>query len=324
MAQVLRHLPQSTDPNVLVGTNTVDDAAVYRLTDEIALIQTVDYFTPVVDDPYAFGAIAVANGLSDVYAMGGRPITALNIVGFPVGTLPLSVLTTILQGGSDKAAEAGVSVVGGHTITDPEPKYGIAVTGLSHPGKVITNAGARPGDVLILTKPLGIGIITTAIKLDLVSQATIDRIVKVMSALNKSASESMVAAGVKAATDVTGFGLLGHLWEMLRAGKVGARIHAGSVPVLEEAWDLARAGVVPGGTYANRSFLGDSVTWGEGLGEDVQLILCDAQTSGGLLISVPAGQASDLERDLRRRGVSPVARIGEIVAEPVDRIIVDT
>lgn len=306
---------------MLVGTNTADDAAVYKFGDS-ALIQTIDYFTPVVDDAYDFGRIAAANALSDVYAMGGRPIMALNIVGFPSKTLGMDVLADILRGGSDVAKEAGIAIVGGHTIDDKEPKYGLAVTGVVEPEKIMTNATARPGDRLILTKPLGVGIITTGIKRQAVSDETIARVVHLMTALNKDAAEVMQQVGADACTDVTGFGLLGHLHEMCEASGVGARISLSATPVLAEAWELVREGVCPGGTKANLAFLEDDVAFEDGITEDQQLVLADAQTSGGLLIATPAGKADDMVLALKEAGTLAAADIGEIVEDAGSKIVV--
>jgi len=324
LAQVLRHLPIVTDPNVLVGTGTSDDAAVYRLSETQALVATVDFFTPVVDDPYDFGRITAANSLSDIYAMGGRPIYALNIVSFPRTSLPLEILEKILRGGADKLAEAGVPVVGGHSIDDPEPKYGLAVTGLVHPDKIIMNVGAKPGDRLYLTKPLGIGIITTGIKRDLVSKETIKKAVEVMATLNAGAGAAMTAVGVSAATDITGFGLMGHLREMTCGSGVRARLFLSAIPVLDEAWELARQGVVPGGARNNLTYLQDAVQWAEGIDETERLVLCDPQTSGGMLISIPAERADQLERALRDAGVPVIAGIGEIISEDEGGAIIVT
>jgi selenide,water dikinase len=313
LAQVLRHLPPVTDPAVLVATNTADDAGVYRLAPDLALVQTVDFFTPIVDEPYWFGAIAAANALSDIYAMGGTPRLALNIAGFPRAKLPLEILGEILRGGGEKCAEAGVAIIGGHTIDDPEPKYGLAVTGTIHPDRIVTNASARPGDRLVLTKPLGMGVITTGIKQQRTSRATIDEAIRIMATLNRAAAQAMVDVGVSAATDVTGFGLLGHLHEMTRAAAVRARVRLSAVPVLEEAWALARARVIPAGTLRNREGLGGAVTW-EGIDEDGRILLCDAQTSGGLLIAVPPARLDALLRALRAGGVSEPAVVGEITS----------
>lgn len=321
MAQVLRHLPPLTDPNVLVGTTTSDDAAVYQVLPGLALVTTVDFFTPIVDDPYAFGQIAAANALSDVYAMGAKPLYALNLAGFPKDTLPLDVLTQILSGGSEKAREAGINIVGGHTIDDPEPKYGLVVVGTVDPARIVRNVGARPGDRLFLTKPLGSGIITTAIKRGKASPALIDRIIALMATLNRAAGEAMAIVPPDAATDVTGYGLLGHLWEMVSGSGVGAVVHANRVPVVAEAWEFAREGVVPGGTERNLTALDDKVIWEAGVDAVDRLILSDAQTSGGLLIAVPPERAEAMSDALIRLGTLAAADIGSIVEG--DRIVVD-
>lgn len=320
--QVLSQLPQITDPNVLVGVGTVDDAGVYRLTDEIALVQTVDFFTPVVDEPHAFGEIAVANALSDVYAMGGKPIVAMNIVAFPTTTLPISILAEILRGGAEKAGEAGVVIIGGHSIDDPEPKYGLAVSGIVHPERIVTNAGARPGDQLILTKPLGVGIITTAIKRALATPEMTRQVVGLMATLNKTAADAMLEVGVHACTDVTGFGLLGHLFELCVASGVGAEVYLDDVPVLPETWGLASRDVVPGGTRSNLRFLDGKVTWQTDIKEFERLVLADAQTSGGLLIAVPADKTDAILRALRVRGTPAAARVGAVVAGEPGQIAV--
>ena len=305
-----------------MGPETSDDAAVYRLTPELAIVQSVDYITPVVDDPYACGAVAAANSLSDIYAMGARPLFALNVVGFPTGTLPLSVLEAILRGGADKVAEAGASIVGGHSIDDPEPKYGLVVTGIVHPEKILTNAGARVGDELILTKPLGMGIITTGIKRQQVEAATVERVVATMSTLNRYAAEVMEAVGgVHACTDITGFGLLGHLREVVAASRVGATISLRAVPVLPEAWKLVREGICPGGTRRNLKSLEGNVEWAPGMGEDVRLVLSDAQTSGGLLMAVGKAESQEMLRRLSNtKWVLAAARIGEVTAGPEGKI----
>ena len=275
-------------------------------------MQTVDFITPVVDDPYAFGAIAAANALSDIYTMGARPVIALSIVGFPAKSLPLSTLGEILRGAAEKAAEAGVSIVGGHSVDDNEPKYGLSVTGLVHPARMVTNAGARPGDALILTKPLGSGIITTGIDRQLVNGETIDRVVSVMSALNREPAEAMLSVGVSACTDVTGFGLLGHLGTMAQASQVGARVSLSAVPVMPEVWELVRAGVAPGGTHNNHRYLRDEVSWEEGISREAQLVLCDAQTSGGLLIAVAPEKKDALLQAIGETGTQ-AAMIGHIM-----------
>lgn len=312
-------MPIPTDPDLLSGFAHGADAAVYRLSDELALVQTVDYITPIVDDPFAFGAIAAANALSDIYAIGARPVLALNLVGFPVKTLPLSMLDEILAGGAAKLAEAGVTLGGGHSIEDFEPKYGLAVTGIVHPGRMITNAGARPGDVLVLTKPLGLGIITTGIDRGLVGDDVITRVIALMSQLNRPASEAMQAVGVHACTDVSGFGLLGHLRELAEASGVSTRIHAGQTPILPEAWELARRGAIPDGSHNNARFLADFVDWAPGISAEAQAILCDAQTSGGLLIAAPADKGEALLGQLRQAGITGFI-IGEITPEAPGRI----
>ncbi|MCX4246554.1 selenide, water dikinase SelD [Paraliomyxa miuraensis] len=318
---LLQRLPPVTDPQVLVGSATADDAAVYRLDDERALVLTTDFFTPIVDDPYDFGAVAAANALSDVYAMGGRPLTALNLVGFPA-ELEVEILGEILRGGAEKAREAGIDLVGGHTIKSEEPIYGLAVTGLVHPQRVVSNAGGRPGDRLILTKPIGTGIVTTAAKNDEDSLGAIGDAIAVMATLNRAAAEAMIAvgvgeAGVHAATDITGFGLLGHLRNIVRASGCGAVIERARVPVLEAALTYVGQGIAPGGTHANRRFLAESVAWGEGLQEADELLLCDAQTSGGLLIAVASERSEALMSALHERGVQHATCVGELCEAPL-------
>lgn len=308
---MLRQIPPVRDPNLLVGVDTADDAAVYKLTEETALVQTVDFFPPVVDDAFSFGAIAAANAFSDVYAMGGRPLLALNIVGFPVD-LPKEILGRVLTGGAAKAEEADVLVIGGHTVDDAEPKYGMAVTGTVEPGKQITNAGAKPGDVLVLTKPIGTGVITTAGKREQASVDVLENAVAVMSTLNKAAAEAMVEVGVHACVDVTGFGLIGHLLGMLNASNVSAEVSLSDVPLLEGAEGLAADGVVPGGTQRNRSAAETSVEWSQKLQEHEKLLLCDAQTSGGLLIAVHENRVGALLAELEGRGVSSATVVGRI------------
>jgi len=320
LGEILRKLPVPNDPDLLVGTGTSDDAAVYRLTPEIALVQTVDYFTPLVDDPYQFGQIAATNAISDVYAMGGHPRLALNIVAFPTGVLPMSVLGDILQGGADKAAEAGIRIVGGHSIDDREPKYGLAVTGIVHPEGILRNCTAHPGDRLFLTKPLGVGIVSTAIKRDCAPADLIERAVQLMTTLNKNAATAATSTGVSSCTDVTGFGLLGHLHEMTAGSGVGARIAAHQVPVLEGVRELVAAGIVPGGTKRNLTFSRDFVTFDAAMDEPQQLILADAQTSGGLLLAVAPQRAAALRAALTAIGVPVVAEIGEMVDDASGRI----
>ena len=284
------------------------------------MVQTVDYITPIVDDPFAFGAIAAANALSDIYAMGARPVLALNLVGYPTKTLPLGMLSEILRGGAAKLAEAGVCLGGGHSIEDLEPKYGLAVTGVIHPKRIVTNASARAGDVLVLTKPLGLGLITTGIDRRLVSREAIEHATAVMAQLNRDASEAMLMVEIHACTDVSGFGLLGHLREMIQASGAGARVHWKAVPVLTEAWGLVEQDCVPDGTRNNLNFLADFVDWSPAVPPAARVVLCDAQTSGGLLMAVPPGRAEKLLKALRAAGVASATMIGEIMAQPKGRI----
>ena len=318
---MLRYLPTPSDPNLLVGITTCDDAGVYRLSDELALVQTVDFFTPIVDDPYAFGAIAAANALSDIYAMGGRPLTALNLLAYPVSALDPETVAEILRGGADKLQEAGVVVVGGHTIDDTEPKYGAAVTGTIHPQRIVTNAAAQPGDLLVLTKPIGTGIISTAIKAarapDDVAAAAIESMVR----LNAAAAAAMLEVGVHAATDVTGFGLLGHLREMLAASGVGAELHAAAVPVLPGTLDLLAQGHVPGGSRRNLDAVRAWITIAPAVPAHVPLLLADAQTSGGLLIAAAANRAAQLQAALQAHG-TPAAVIGRLTPDHPGTIVV--
>ncbi len=312
---MLRQLPTIEDPDVLVGTAVPADAGVYRLSDDVALVQSVDLFTPVVDDPFDYGRIAAANSLSDIYAMGAIPRTALNVVSFPKG-VPTEVLVEMLRGGAEVAREAGVAILGGHTVQGPEPMYGLAVTGVVHPERLVGNQGARPGDLLVLTKPLGLGILTTAHKRGILPDEALREAVQVMATLNRAASEAMQAVGVHAATDITGYGLLGHLYEMLLASGRAARVVAADVPVLEAAWPLAAQNVVPGGSQSTFGYLTTEVgaiTWDKALTWEQQIVLCDAQTSGGLLIAVPAERAAALLEALEARGVMTRAVIGEIV-----------
>ncbi len=291
----------------------------YKISEEVALIQTIDFFTPIVDDPYWFGQIAAANAFSDVYAMGGRPLTAMNVVCFPVKEMPISVLQEILRGGLDKIKEAGAVLVGGHSVEDPELKYGLSVTGIVPPDRVIKNQGARPGDRLILTKPLGTGIINTAIKAGLAKEETVKKVTQTMATLNRDASEAMQEVGVNACTDVTGFGLLGHACEMIEGTEVGMVIYASKVPYFPEAEEFANMGLVPGGTHRNKEFRGRMVDISRGISPPVVDILFDAQTSGGLLISVPEERAEELLRNLKQRGVE-AALIGEVTSEHPGRI----
>ncbi len=309
--QVLSKLPMVEHADLLVGSATGDDAAVYRLDDRTALVVTVDFFTPITDDPYEFGSVAAANSLSDVYAMGGRPLVALNVVGFPAA-LATEMLGDVLRGGYDKAAEANCLIVGGHTVDDNEPKYGLSVVGLVEPGKQVSNAGARPGDVLVLTKPIGTGIITTGCKAGVAPPGSVETAVETMATLNRAASEAMMEVGVNACTDITGFGLMGHLTAMLRASGVSGEISRSQVPVLPGAAELLEQGVAPGGTHRNQAGVEDCVDWDDALTDDDRLLLCDAQTSGGLLISVPEARLPQLLSSLESHGVGTRAVVGSV------------
>jgi selenide, water dikinase len=309
---LLNHLPAIKDPNVLVGSATADDAAVYKLSDELAIVVTTDFFTPIVDAPYDFGAIAAANALSDIYAMGARPLLALNLVGFPDDKLPVGVLADILRGAADKAAEAGIAIVGGHTIKSEEPTFGLCAVGTVHPKKVLTNSGAQPGDVLVLTKPIGLGVITTAAKNGEDDRGAIQHAIAVMNTLNKTAADVLTEFDAHALTDVTGFGLLGHLRNVTSASCVHARIWADAVPVIPAAREYAHKGIAPGGTHANWKFLNEWVRYEDGISKEEQLLLCDAQTSGGLLACVGRDEAEGLVRALQNAGVDQARLVGQI------------
>ena len=315
-------MPSLTDPRILVDASTRDDAAVYRLAPDRALVATVDFFTPIVDDAYDFGRIAAANAFSDLYAMGATPLIALNLVGWPRGKLPLDLLGDVLRGGQDVARQAGAFVLGGHSVDDPEPKYGMVAIGEAHPDRIVTLARARAGDVLILTKPIGTGVLTTALKRDLLTAADLTAAVASMTTLNAGAARAMLAVGVDAATDVTGFGLLGHLHNMLAASGVSADVDAAAVPLLPGAAELAspEMGAVPGGTGRNRDAVAPHVTFAPGVDEPTRVLLCDAQTSGGLLLAVPAERADALVAALKKEGTPAAARIGRVTAGPAGSI----
>jgi len=310
----LQQLPQFEHPSLLVSGATYDDAGVYRLDPEKAAVLTIDVLTPVADDPYTFGQIAAANGLSDVYAMGGRPLVVLCYLGYPVNELAPQQAQAILAGVWDKVAEADAVVIGGHTTKDMEVKCGVAVMGLVHPQKVVTNAAAQPGDRLILTKPLGLGIITTALRANLAPAAAVVRANQVMTRLNRPAAEAMIAVGVNAATDVTGFGLLGHAWEMAQASKVELVIEADRVPIIPEAHELAGQSLFPEGSVKNYGFMKSRADFSSSIGEGLRLLLCDAQTSGGLLISVARERSAELLDRLHAAGVNDAAVIGHVAA----------
>lgn len=318
----MRRLPkQDPIPELLVGNETSDDAGVFQITDSIALIQTVDFFTPVVDDPYMFGQIAAANALSDVYAMGGVPRTVLNIVGYPIKKLGAEMLAEILRGAADKVAETGAVTVGGHSIDDQEPKFGLSVTGTVHPQKIWKNIGAKEGDALVLTKPIGVGILTTGIKRSVVTPEQEETVIKTMALLNKKAAEILHAYHPHAVTDITGFGLLGHCCEMARGSEVSFEISFTNVPILEGTINLAKDGVVPGGTKANHKWLYDDVNY-NGLATHEQLILCDAVTSGGLLVALSEEEASRYLEGLHSSGIETAAIIGHVTKQKDKHIFV--
>lgn len=311
LAQVLCHLPKNQDDRLIVGLETSDDAAVYKINEGMAIIQTLDFFTPVVDDPYTFGQIAATNSLSDIYAMGGDPKLAMNIVCFP-DCLDPKVLAEILKGGQSKVTEAGAILVGGHSVSDDEPKYGLSVTGFVHPDRVLTNNNAMPGDILVLTKPLGLGIINTAIKGELVDKESYDEAVKVMTTLNKFGKDAIdKVGGANSVTDITGFGLLGHALEMAEGSSVSIRIFHKNIPFIKKAIEYAQMGLIPAGAYSNQKFIGDKVHFNEEVPEAIKDILYDPQTSGGLLISIKRDRADDLLKELEK-SPTKYAIIGEI------------
>ena len=320
---LLRHPGGPTDPHLLVGFDTADDAAVYQLRDDLAAVVTTDFFTPVVDDPYDWGRIAATNALSDVYAMGGAPLLALNLVAWPREGLGFDLLARVLDGGADVVGTAGGVVAGGHSIDDPEPKYGLAVLGVVHPQRVLRNAGARPGDLIVLTKPIGLGVVATAVKRGVAEPPLVETAVTVMTTLNVDARDAALAVdpAVHAATDVTGFGFLGHLRELLAASGVAAEVHAASVPVLDGVWDLLDQGMIAGGTQRNHAFITDTgaVDWGD-LPVTRQLLLADAQTSGGLLLAVDPARADDLIRELQARAALAAAVVARVADGPAGTI----
>jgi selenide,water dikinase len=320
---LVRNAGVAGDPNLLVGYDTADDAAVYRLRDDLALVLTTDFFTPIVDDPYEWGRIAATNALSDVYAMGGAPLLALNLVAWPREGLAFELLARVLDGGAAVVADAGALVAGGHSIDDPEPKYGLAVVGTVHPERVLTNAGAEVGDALVLTKPIGLGVISTAVKRGEAPAPLVEAAIEVMTRRNADAADAAAVLGsaVHAATDVTGFGLLGHLRELLAASGVAATVDADAVPVLDGVRELLAAGLVAGGTKRNRDFVSDAapVDWGA-LPEPEQLLLADAQTSGGMLLAVASDRAGELVAELEGRGALAAVVVGAVVDGPAGAI----
>ena len=311
-----------TDENVIVGLDRADDAGVYRVNDDLALIQTVDFFTPIVDDPYWFGQIAAANALSDVYAMGGVPKTAMNLVGFPLEQMDMSILREILQGGLDKMKEAGVVLMGGHSVEDPELKYGLSVTGFIHPKRILTKQNLRGGDQLILTKPLGTGIVNTAIKGGIVSPEVVESITHLMARLNQKPAEIMSRYEVHACTDITGFGLLGHLAEMVLHSGCAIRLQSDQIPIIPEAKGFAQMGFIPAGAYRNREFRAGMTEFGLSVDRFLQDLLFDPQTSGGLLISVSEKDSADLLRKLKTGGVHDAVIIGDVISPSEERVFV--
>ena len=314
LRDLLSALPQSHDPALLIGPDTFDDAAVYRLRDDCLVVQTVDFFPPMASDPHTFGRIAAANALSDVYAMGGRPLTALALMCLPSGQVPLGLARQVIEGAVEKLAEAHVSLVGGHTLEDPQLKFGLSVMGVVEPGRLLTNAGAEPGDLVVLTKPIGTGLTITAAKAGLATQAHVEEANRCMLALNRQAAQAAVEAGARAATDVTGFGLLGHAWQLAKASGVHLRFWRARVPVLAGALEFASMGLVPAGAYANRRFLEGRVRVSEDVPLAWQDVLFDPQTSGGLLVCLPAGAEPKFQKVMGRQEGCCCAVVGRIEA----------
>ena len=312
LEEILKHLPLPEDPNILVDIDTHDDAGVYRINDELALVLTTDFFPPVCSDPYEFGQIAAANSLSDVYAMGGMPVLALNIMMFPSARLPLEAYAAILKGGFDKASEAGARIIGGHTIDDFPPKYGLAVVGYIHPEAIITNAGAKPDDYLVLTKPVGIGVILAAQRMGMASAADIESAKTQMKALNKSGAEVMKRFNVRGATDITGFGLAGHALKMAKASGVSISLRMSQVPIIGDAYRLVEEGCIPGASFSNLDFVENDAHFGDKLDYNLKMIAMDAQTSGGLLMSIAQGKSEQLIGELHSSGLTSSAVIGYI------------
>ena len=323
LEQLLKNIPHHpNDPNILVDSEKSDDSAVYKIRDDLAIVQTVDFFTPIVDDAYAFGQIAAANALSDIYAMGATPLFALNIVGFPTSRLPLKTLEQILKGADNKAREAGISILGGHSIEDPEPKFGMVVTGQVHPDKILTNAGAQEKDLIILTKPIGTGILSTAMKRNLLSEETTNKLIDIMSELNKIPADIIENYPVTACTDVTGFGLLGHLNEMTASSEMDAEVYLSNVPVIKETYDFAAGGIVPGGTKNNLKFIQEKAQWEGAFSMTEKYILSDAQTSGGLLFSIPETFKKSILSDLHKAGINEAYTIGKFTTKGNGKITI--
>jgi len=321
--KALKPLPLERHPNLLVGTETADDAGVYKISEEMALVQTVDFITPIVDDPFLFGQISAANSLSDIYAMGGKPLTAMNVIGFPRPILDVSILTEILRGGLEKVHEAGAVLVGGHTVEDVELKYGLSVTGTVHPQKILTNRAARAGDVLVLTKPIGTGMISTANKAEIVEEEFLRKAIDSMARLNDQAAEVMALCHAHACTDITGFGLLGHSSEMSRGSGVSFHLHYSLIPLLPGAREYAAMGMVPAGAYCNQTHFGPKISFADAVPELERVILFDPQTSGGLLIALPSEEGEKLLGLCRQRGITEVALVGEVVPPEKSLITVE-
>ena len=312
LEEILKHLPLPSDPNILVNIDTRDDAGVYKINNDLALVLTTDFFPPVCSDPYEFGEIAAANSISDVYAMGGTPVLALNIMMFPSSKLSLDVYSEILRGGFDKASEAGVSIIGGHTIDDSPPKYGLAVVGFVHPEKMITNAGAKPGDWLVLTKPVGTGIIMAGHRLEMASDDDLNETKRLMKLLNRSGAEVMKNFCITGATDITGFGLVGHALKMARASKVSMNISMKTVPLIGNTWNLVDYGCIPGASFSNLEYAENEISFSSRLDYNLKMIAFDAQTSGGLLMSVPAASKDIIVSELKKSGLTKSTVIGKI------------
>lgn len=315
LEEILKFLPLPADPNILVDIDTHDDAGVYKVNDELALVLTTDFFPPVCSDPYEFGQIAAANSISDVYAMGGDPVVALNIMMFPAVSLPMEVYAEIIKGGADKAAEAGVRIIGGHTIDDSPPKYGLAVVGYVHPDKIVTNAGARPGDSLILTKPIGTGVILAGQRLGLATDRDVDEAKRQMKLLNRSAAEVMKKFNVRGATDITGFGLAGHALKMARASKVSISLDLKQVPLIGDTYRLVDEGCIPGAAFRNLDYAEADTTFTSGIDYNLKMLAFDAQTSGGLLMSVPEKIAGNVLSSLLAAGLAESSIIGHVTGK---------
>ena len=312
MAYIVNHLPEYPNERVLVGPKTFADAGIYKISDDMATVSTLDFFTPVVNNPYDYGQIAAANALSDVYAMGGKPLTAMNILCYPIKSLDRDIVVEILKGSADKVDEAGAVIIGGHTLQDSEIKYGLSVTGIIHPDRIVTNAGARAGDALVLTKPLGTGLIISAIKADKVLEEHINLATRSMVLLNKTASEAMLEVGVSACTDITGFGLMGHAYELAEASKVTLSFFAGRIPIFDGCERYVKMGLMPGVSKLNKKYLKDAIRIDPKVRKEIVDVLFDAQTSGGLLISIPKGKAEILCTKLKEKGVLTYDVVGEV------------